>query len=71
MRRCFWERRHDWRGRLRELSCLGLKGRLLKGAYSSKGAWHLTGTPSLQTALRNGSFCRYGFLLPSDLAATD
>ena len=70
MRRCFWERWHNWRGRLRKLRRLGLKGRLLKVAYSSKGAWHLAGTASLHTALRNETLRRHGFLLPSDLAAT-
>ena len=70
MRRCFWERWHDWRGWLRKLRRLGLKGHLLQVAYSSKGAWHLAGTASLHTALRNGILRRYGFLLPSDLAAT-
>ena len=70
MRRCFWERWHDWRGRLRKLRRLGLKGYHLKVARSSKGAWRLAGTASLHTALRNGTLHRYGFLLPSDLAAT-
>jgi len=32
--------------------------------------WHLAGTASLRTALRNGILRQYGFLLPSDLAAT-
>ena len=52
MRRCFWERWHNWRGRLRKLRRLGLKGRLLKVAHSSKGAWHLAATASLHTALQ-------------------
>jgi group II intron reverse transcriptase/maturase len=69
IRRCFWERWHDWRGRLRHLRHLGLRGRLLQVAYSSKGSWHLARTPSLQTALGNAVLRRYGFLLPSDLAA--
>ena len=69
-RRCFWERGHNWRGRLRKLRSLGLKGRLLKVAHSSKGAWHLAATASLHTALRNETLRRHGFLLPSDLAAT-
>ena len=70
MRRCFWERWHDWRGRLRHLRHLGLSGRLLKVAHSSRGAWHLAGTGSVQTALKNAVLRQYGFLLPSDLAAT-
>ncbi len=34
IRKCFWERWHDWRGRLRALRRLGLRGRLLKVAHS-------------------------------------
>jgi len=70
MRKCFWLRWHDWRGRLRRLQSLGLKGRQLKVAHSSKGAWHLARTASLHTALRNSILRKYGFIVPSDLAAT-
>jgi RNA-directed DNA polymerase len=70
MRKCFWLRWHDWRGRLRHLRALGLRGRQLKAAHSSKGAWHLARTPSLQTALSNLRLRKHGFLVPSDLAAT-
>ena len=41
---------------------------MLKVAFSSRGAWHLAGTGSLQTALANAVLRRYGFLMPSDLA---
>jgi RNA-directed DNA polymerase len=68
IRKCFWQRWHDVRGRLRHLRHLGLKGRLLKVAYSPKGAWHLARTPSLHTALSNAVLRRYGFLMPSDFA---
>ncbi len=68
--RCFfWQRWHDWRGRLRKLRQLGLRGRLLKVAHSSKGAWPIAATPSLHTALSNAVLRRYGFLVPSDLAS--
>lgn len=70
IRSCFWQRWHDWRGRKRHLRRLGLRGRLLKVAHSSKGAWPLARSPSLQTALSNAVLRRYGFLMPSDLAAT-
>ena len=53
IRSCFWQRWHDWRGRLRKLRQLGLSGRLLKVAHSSKGAWRIAASPSLQTALSN------------------
>jgi len=70
IRSCFWQRWHDWRGRKRHLRRLGLRGRLLKVAHSSKGAWPIARSPSLQTALSNAVLRRYGFLMPSDLAAT-
>jgi group II intron reverse transcriptase/maturase len=69
MRSCFWQRWHDWRGRLRKLRRLGLSGHLLKVAHSSKGAWRIAASPSLQTALSNAVLRRYGFWMPSDLAS--
>ena len=70
IRKCFWLRWHDWRGRLKALRRLGLKGRQLKVAHSSKGAWPIARSPSLQTALNNALLRRCGFVLPSDLAAS-
>ena len=70
IRACFWQRWHDSQGRARHLRQLGLSGRMLKVAQSSKGAWPLAATGSVQTALSNATLRRYGFLLPSDLATT-
>ena len=69
IRSCFWQRWHDWRGRLRKLRKLGLSGRSLGVAHSSQGAWRIAASPSLQTALRNAVLKRWGFVMPSDLAA--
>ncbi len=69
IRSCFWQRWDNWRGRLRKLRSLGLSGRLLKVAHSSKGAWRIAASPSLQTALSNAVLRRYGFWMPSDLAS--
>jgi RNA-directed DNA polymerase len=69
IRGCFWQRWHDWRGRLRKLRQLGLRGRLLKVAHSGRGAWRVAASPSLQTALSNKVLRRWGFMMPSDLAA--
>jgi hypothetical protein len=72
MRGCFWQRWDNWRGRLRKLRKLrhlGLSGRLLKVAHSSKGAWWIAASPSLQTALSNAVLRRYGFCLPSELVS--
>jgi RNA-directed DNA polymerase len=69
IRTCFWIRWHSATGRERALRRLGLRGRMLKAACSSRGAWHLASTGSLHTALSNAVLRRYGFLMPSDLAA--
>jgi group II intron reverse transcriptase/maturase len=69
IRNCFWQRWHDWRGRERHLRHLGLRGRQLKVAHSSRGSWRIAQSPSLQTALNNAVLRRHGFLMPSDLAA--
>jgi group II intron reverse transcriptase/maturase len=68
IRACFWRRWDNWRGRLRKLRALGLRGRLLKVAHSSKGAWRIAASPSAQTALSNATLRRHGFWMPSDLA---
>jgi len=68
IRKCFWIRWHSAVGRERALRRLGLRGRMLKIAFSSRGAWHLAGTGSLQTALSNAVLRRHGFLMPSNLA---
>jgi RNA-directed DNA polymerase len=70
IRKCFWLRWHNASGRKNALVRLGLRGRMLKAAHSSKGAWHLAATGTLQTALSNGLLKLLGFLLPSDLTAT-
>ena len=70
IRKCFWQRWHDWRGREKKLEKLGLQGRRLGVAHSSKGAWRIAASPSLQQALNNGILRRFGFLVPSDLAAS-
>lgn len=70
IRACFWDRWHDRRGRLRHLRALGIRGRGLKMAHSSLGAWRASLAPSVQAALSNATLRKYKFLLPSELAAT-
>ena len=70
IRACFWLRWHGVKGRLRALKRLGLNPRQWPAAYSSKGAWPLAASPSLHTALSTAVLRHYGFLMPSDLAAT-
>ena len=70
IRKCFWLRWHDTRGRLRRLRLLGLKGKALGVATSSRGAWGVAKQPELHRALSNAALSKYGFLMPSELAAT-
>jgi RNA-directed DNA polymerase len=70
LRKCFWLRWHNAAGRVHALQRLGLGGRMLKAAFSSRGAWHMARTGSMHKALSNAVLRRYGFLMPSDLAAT-
>jgi RNA-directed DNA polymerase len=70
IRQCFWERWHDRRGRERKLRALGVRGRTLGLAFSGRGAWRLAHAPGLQAALNNTVLRRYGFVMPSDLAAS-
>ena len=67
IRKCFWQRWHNRKGRTRWLRLLGVKGRGLGVASSSKGAWRLASSPSLHRALSNARLRLHGFLLPSDL----
>ena len=69
IRKCFWLRWHDRRGRLRCLRQLGITGEGLKVAGSSRGAWAISGERVLQQALSNPVLRRFGFLVPTDLAA--
>lgn len=69
IRKCFWQRWHNAAGRERALRRLGLRGRMLKAAFSWRGAWHMAHTGSVHAALSNAVLRRYGFLVPSDLAA--
>lgn len=67
MRKLFWLRWHDRKGRRRRLQQLGLRGAALKVASSRRGAWRIAKSPSLQRALSNATLHRYGFWVPSDL----
>ncbi len=69
IRKCFWLRWHSAAGRERRLRRLGLAGQMLKVAQSSRGAWHVARTGSLHAALNRAVLRRFGFLMPSDLAA--
>ena len=69
IRKCSWQRWQGRAGRERRLRFLGLKGQALGVASSTRGAWGVAKQPELHRALSNAVLRRYGFLLPSNLAA--
>ncbi len=69
IRKCFWLRWHNRKGRLRNLRKLGIEGPLLKVASSGRGAWRVAAALGMQKALNNAVLRNSGFLMPSDLAA--
>lgn len=69
MRKCFWQRWHDGRGRYNALKRLGVTGRGLWLAASSCGAWRMARNPVLHQALGTSTLNRFGFNLPWELAS--
>ena len=67
MRKCFWTRWHNTQGRRNALTRLGLKGRALDPAASSRGAWHMGRSWTMHAALDNQTLKRFEFLCLSDL----
>jgi RNA-directed DNA polymerase len=70
MRKCFWLRWHHPRGRRKALVRLGLRGRDLGMACSSKGAWSVARHWVLNRALSNQRLEQHGFTLPWETATT-
>jgi group II intron reverse transcriptase/maturase len=70
IRKCFWLRWHNAAGRAHALRRLGVHPRLLTTVRTSKGAWFMAATTTVNAGLRTQTLRRYGFFMPSDLAAT-
>ena len=68
MRKCFWLRWHNKRGRLKALRRLGVSEYLQKTASSSRGAWRIAASPALHKALSKATLRRYGLNVPSELS---
>lgn len=68
MRKYFWQRWHNRKGRLKALKRLGITGRSLGMASSSRGAWRLARHPTLQQALPTARLRRWGLFIPWELA---
>jgi len=69
IRKCFWIRWHNATGRENALRRLGVHPRLLQTVRTSRGAWFMANTSTMNAGLKVRTFRRYGFLMPSDLAA--
>jgi group II intron reverse transcriptase/maturase len=67
MRKCFWQRWHCAKGRLKALKKLGVRLPLILGARSSRGAWRMAKHPIMNKGLSNLTLKRYGFLCFADL----
>jgi RNA-directed DNA polymerase len=70
MRKCFWLRWHNTKGRLNALRRLGATPKQQLIACSSRGAWRVAKSPVLHKVLGNVTLRRYGLFAPSELTAT-
>ena len=68
IRKCFWQRWHNSKGREAALKRLGVPARRAKVGRSSRGAWRMACHAVMQEALTNKKLRKYEFLMPSDLA---
>ena len=68
MRKCFWQRWHSRRGRIKKLKKLGVSPRLLKRVDFHAGAWRAARHPAMHTALNNKRLRQYRLVTPNDLA---
>jgi len=66
MRKYFWLRWHNRKGRLRHLTRLGVSRRLCGRVDFSAGAWRAARHPAMHTALGNGTLRQHGLWTPSD-----
>jgi len=67
MRKCFWQRWHGAKGRMKALRKLGITHPLLRAAKSGRGAWRMAKHPAMNKALNNRFLRRHGFLCFADL----
>jgi len=66
IRKWFWIRWHDWKGRRNALRRLGLPPERIRLAHSSRGAWRVA--LALNTVLPNRWLKSHGFSMPSEIA---
>jgi group II intron reverse transcriptase/maturase len=68
MRKCFWQRWHNARGRRAALTRLGIPPKRRDIAHSSRGAWRMAQHAVVQEALSNRVLKKYKLITPSELA---
>lgn len=68
MRKWFWQRWHDRRGRRSRLRRLGLAPHQLSRVNCHRAAWPAAAQPGVQQALSNRRLRTWGLLTPDDLA---
>jgi group II intron reverse transcriptase/maturase len=70
IRKCFWLRWHNAKGRKRRLRKLGVPESVIATCPLHGAAWPTSTHPAVNMALRNKTLKQYRFLVPSDFAAT-
>jgi len=68
IRKCFWLRWHGSKGRKRRLLRLGAKPWQIKRCNLHGASWPMAKHPAVQTALKNKTLRKFGFLVPLDFA---
>lgn len=68
IRKTFWLRWHNWPGRRKALTRLGVPPRVRRSANTNRGAWRMAKHPVMHRALSNATLRQYQLLVPSDLA---
>ena len=64
IRKAFWLRWHDWRGRRNALARLSATGRTLRLAHGDRGAWRMA--LALNSVLTNARLRQWGLFTPAD-----
>ena len=67
IRKCFWLRWHNRKGRYNALKRLGANARQLLLASSSRGAWRIASSPTMHVVLNNKRLKRHGLFVADDL----
>lgn len=67
MRKLYWLRWHNWRGRRNAFKRLGAAKQHMRTAHSSRGAWRIARSPALHSILNTERLEGWGFITPETL----